>query len=614
MAKVVRLPRRFEAVADPLKPDDDRTVLRTDSRSGGIASESVSPSDHEGSSDPLAPGTRLGEFVIRSVIGRGGFAIVYLATDELLGREVALKEYLPESLACRASDVSVRLKSPRDADTFSAGLSSFINEARLLGQFDNASLVKVYRFWQENGTAYMVMPYYRGPTLKQELSRRATPPDERWLRSIIDPLLDALETLHANHCYHRDIAPDNILLVNGSNPVLLDFGAARRVIEDRAKTLTVILKPGYAPVEQYGEAEGLTQGAWTDIYAVGAVIHAAITGKPPPPSSSRAARDSMQPLSVIARGRYSEAFLRAIDRALAVHPDDRPQSIAEFRKELGRAAEQEADSDSHRPIRRPFKVIAAGAVGVVLFGVAAFASWRYFGSPDVQTAAPVASTARGSGPAAAVPPALAPAPGTQASADPGRVLPAPPEPDTRSASPPAAPAVPAVTAQASDPLEALLLGRDPAHEVSVGVSKPLLKIGRDNIRFSVTSSRSGFVYVFMRGTRDELVLLFPNRFDGSNAIEAGAAMALPRKAWALTAGGPPGADRFVAIVSQTRRDFSRLRPARQDGFSLFSPEELSAAAARQPQSPVLAGTPVCRNEGFCPAGYGAAAFEMQEVK
>ena len=283
----------------------------------------------------LPEGTKIGGLEITGLIGEGGFGIVYLAYDESLQRELAVKEYMPSSLASRASgSFTVNVKSERHAETFRAGLKSFVNEARLLAKFDHPSLLKVYRFWEANGTAYMAMPYYEGPTLKAALAARAEPPDETQLRAWLLPLLDALQVMHEAHCFHRDIAPDNILLTP-SGPLLLDFGAARRVIGDMTHALTVVLKPGYAPIEQYGDSPSMTQGAWTDLYALACVVHYAVTGKTPMSSVERMmSGDVMAPLSRIAPGRYSDAFVRAIDAALAIMPRDRPQSVAQFRAVL----------------------------------------------------------------------------------------------------------------------------------------------------------------------------------------------------------------------------------------------------------------------------------------
>ena len=320
--------------------DDERTVIGPVTRSGATSEFAASSSM---SVHTLPEGTRIRDYQITGLIGEGGFGIVYLAYDVSLQRRVAIKEYLPSSMASRANaSMAVVVKSTRHQETFALGLKSFLNEARLLARFDHPSLVKVYRFWEENGTAYMVMPYYEGPTLKRVLAELGHPPDEAALRTWLRPLLDALAVMHASHCFHRDIAPDNILLT-ASGPLLLDFGAARRVIGDMTHALTVVLKPGFAPIEQYGESSAMTQGAWTDLYALASVVYAAVTGHAPVSSVERLMDDRLPLLSELAAGRYSEPFLSAIDAALALRPNDRPQSVAEFRALLdGRDAQAAA--------------------------------------------------------------------------------------------------------------------------------------------------------------------------------------------------------------------------------------------------------------------------------
>ena len=283
----------------------------------------------------LAAGTRLGEFEVTKTIGEGGFGIVYLAWDHSLDRKVALKEYMPTSLAYRAGPTDIKPRSERHQETFEAGLKSFINEAKMLAQFEHPSLLKVYRFWEANGTAYMVMPFLEGSTVRDTVRAMPDPPDEAWILALLAPLLDALVVLHSAQIYHRDIAPDNVLLMaDTGRPLLLDFGAARRVIGDMTQALTAILKPGYAPVEQYADMPGLKQGPWTDVYALAAVVHWMIMRKTPPPSVGRLFDDPYVPLAQSAAGRYSDAFLRAVDHALAVMPDKRTPSIEALRAEL----------------------------------------------------------------------------------------------------------------------------------------------------------------------------------------------------------------------------------------------------------------------------------------
>ena len=313
--------------------DNDLTILAQETRIG-VHTSAADTLQREGHTLPV--GTKLGEFEITDIIGWGGFGIVYLVYDHSLQRQVALKEYMPSSFAMRDNLGKITLKSESSKDIFLAGLRSFINEARLLAHFDHPSLVKVYRFWESNGTAYMVMPFYQGITLKEKILNTEKLPDEKWLKNLLFQLLDALNVLHTDkpQCLHRDISPDNILILPDGRALLLDFGAARRVISDMTQSLTVILKPGYAPIEQYADETNLTQGPWTDIYALAAVIYFTITRKTPTPSVSRLVSDRLIPLSEFAENQYSLAFLKGIDKALAVRPEHRPQNVDEFRKLL----------------------------------------------------------------------------------------------------------------------------------------------------------------------------------------------------------------------------------------------------------------------------------------
>jgi TonB family protein len=277
----------------------------------------------------------LREFVIERVLGDGGFGVVYSALDLRLERRVAIKEYMPSSLARRDTDYSVQmLTSKRHRDAFEVGLRSFINEARLLARFEHPALIKVHQFWQEKGTAYMVMPFYSAPTLRQWVRERNEPVSEAWLRTFLLAAMEAVEVMHGESCLHRDIAPDNILVLKDSAPLLLDFGAARRVLGDLRKALTVIVKPGFAPLEQYADTVKMKQGPWSDVYALAAVGHYVLTGNAPAPAVSRVLADDVVPLRVRLKGQYSDALLGALDTALAVQPERRPQTIAAFRSLL----------------------------------------------------------------------------------------------------------------------------------------------------------------------------------------------------------------------------------------------------------------------------------------
>jgi hypothetical protein len=365
---------RGMAVADKPADNDDPDATRLLPRAEPMAG--------------LPRGTRLRDVEIDGVIGEGGFSVVYAAIDLNLRRRVAVKEYMPGALATRRSDRTVAPRREDDKESFELGRRSFLNEARLLAQFDHPALVKVHQFWEENGTAYMAMPLYEGCTLKRWLQQRKQPPSESELLVLITPLLDALADLHAKKIFHRDIAPDNVLILGDGRPLLLDFGAARQVLADSNAALTAILKPSYAPIEQYADMGHLRQGPWTDVYALCAVLYFLITGSAPTAAVARSIDDKMVPASKAGAGRYSPRLLRAIDSGLAVRPEARPQSIAELRERLGitaqaRPATIAGDLDLQiRPLRTRSPSLAMAA-GLTLL-VAVLTVWWYgpFASGD----------------------------------------------------------------------------------------------------------------------------------------------------------------------------------------------------------------------------------------
>jgi non-specific serine/threonine protein kinase len=291
--------------------------------------------------DALPVGTVLGEFELRGLLGVGGFGIVYRGYDHSLQRPVAIKEYLPSALVGRGANMQVSARSTADTQPFEAGLKSFIAEARLLAKFDHPSLVKVYRFWEANNTAYMAMPLYVGCTLKEARTQMSAPPPEEWLRTILWSVLEALKVLHANNTLHRDISPDNIFLQDQGPPVLLDLGAARRAIRDGNRKHTAILKINYAPIEQYADSADLREGPWTDLYAVAAVMHGCLRNEPPLPATVRAVKDTLPSFAKLAVTTashfgvpYSAGFVRTIDHALMLAPNDRPASVEAFCVEM----------------------------------------------------------------------------------------------------------------------------------------------------------------------------------------------------------------------------------------------------------------------------------------
>ncbi|MGE0801414.1 MAG: protein kinase [Lautropia sp.] len=310
---------------------------------------------------PLPPGARLQEFEIVSVIGQGGFGIVYLARDLALHRTVAIKEYMPAHLAGRDRRATVLPLTPASSETFELGRRGFLEEARMLARFKHPGLLEVLRFWEQHGTAYMVMPYYDGATLTQHLKRNPGIATEAWLKQTLRPLIDALEHMHAAQCCHRDVAPDNILVMKDGTAVLLDLGAARRAIADNAQAMTVMLKPGFAPIEQYSDDPRVHQGPWTDIYALAAVLYFCLTGKPPPASATRVMRDSVSPLAALAPAGFSAGFLAAIDQGLSLQPEDRPRTIAQFRALLYGDAPPDLASAANRRTST-WRAIAAAAL------------------------------------------------------------------------------------------------------------------------------------------------------------------------------------------------------------------------------------------------------------
>lgn len=287
--------------------------------------------------DALRVGTALGEFTITGVIGEGGFGTVYLAHEKTLDRTVAIKEYLPGTIAARSGDQTVVVRSEGNREAYAAGMQSFIREARLQARFSHPAMLEVYRVWEQNGTAYMAMRYYPGESLR-DLRRNTASSitiDEAWIKRILLPVFDAVRELHSQSVLHRDVSPDNILILPSGAPVLLDFGAARMVVAGAAQSLTTVLKPGYAPIEQYAGDGAVEQGPWTDVYGLGAVLYFLAIGNPPPQAVTRMMTDTLRGFDESVAGRYSEAFAAAIKSALAVLPENRLQSVTALIEALG---------------------------------------------------------------------------------------------------------------------------------------------------------------------------------------------------------------------------------------------------------------------------------------
>lgn len=276
----------------------------------------------------------LQEYRLEAVLGAGGFGLTYLGRDTHLEKHVAIKEYLPTDLAVRALDGSIVPITGELQREYQWGLERFILEARTLAKFSHPHIVRVNRYFQANGTGYMVMDYEHGESLYQML-KRGLYPDEARLKGILMPLLDGLQAVHATGFLHRDIKPSNIFVRESGSPVLIDFGAARHAI-GATKSLTSVLTPGYAPLEQYS-SDG-HQGPWSDIYAMAGVIYRVLVNESPPDAVSRMKNDALPAKLARARGRVSEPFLRAVEWALALDEKQRPQSVQEWVRALeGRA-------------------------------------------------------------------------------------------------------------------------------------------------------------------------------------------------------------------------------------------------------------------------------------
>jgi len=289
------------------------------------------------SQDPsiLAPGTKIDQYVVSGLLGRGGFGITYLVHDEALEKDFALKEFFPEDLVVRDGTGIRFTAKPHSESDYRWGLKKFYDEARLLAQFSHANIVSVRRVFEQNSTAYMLLDFVRGSTLEKWLQGLDSPATQEELDLIATPLLSALELVHTNRTWHLDISPDNVMIrASDGAPILLDFGASRFEIKQHSQLVSaLVFKSGYSAPEQY-TSNADRYGPWTDIYAFAATLYRAISGTRPIEATSRQLNDELRPAAVVSKGRYRDGFLKAVDRGLKLPPQDRPQSIREWRKEL----------------------------------------------------------------------------------------------------------------------------------------------------------------------------------------------------------------------------------------------------------------------------------------
>jgi len=559
-----------------------------------IQAAPVIPNDS--AQQPLPVGTRIEGFEIQDVIGVGGFGIVYKALDPMLERQVALKEYLPALLAQRIPGGAVKVREARHKSTFDAGMRSFINEARLLAQFDHAALVKVYRFWEMAGTAYMVMPLYQGMNLKQYAENHAAPLAQEQLVNWLLVLTEALEVMHSQQCYHRDISPENIIIQDNTDlPILLDFGAARRAIGSVSQPFTVILKASYAPIEQYAEVPSMTQGAWTDVYALAAVAHFLMTGKTPPSSVGRLVNDSYLPLHERPELPYSPHLKWAIDRALAVQPQDRTASMSLFRQNLQTETQDILslfDSATHteavdtnttrtqpeaRPKRfyptKPMNLWGSVIASVIAVTAVVMAFIFVSNGPPMEENADTTKTV--------VVQATVPSSNTIQIG-------------------------PALTNNLDPSFQAVIDKADTS--LTIQMEQTTLKIGQDLLRFQIESPVSGFVAVYVRASDNSLIQLLPNVRVPALAIEANKPMRLPPANEPIQAAGPAGENQFLVVVTEQPRNYGHLNFQDHYGFGLI------------PAGPAHSGAPIQALEGISPCAntscndrLAAAWFSVDEV-
>ncbi len=334
----------------------------------------------------LTSGTRIAEYRIERLLGEGGFGLTYLAFDENLEKQVAIKEYLPIDFAIRSTDATVYPRTESTKEAFEWGLNAFINEARTLARFQNPYIVQVYRYFDANGTAYIVMEYVEGLTLRKSI-RESGKLDQNQLMPILLPIMEGLVDVHKAEILHRDIKPENILIRENGKPVLIDFGAARQALGAKSRSITTIITPGYAPIEQYSSKAKV--GPWSDIYALGAVAYFCLTQVKPEDASDRVVDDQLRPLTEIARQQGSQAFLAAIDKALSVTPSDRPQTLEEWANMLqaGETWEAPAGEDLLLAKRSQDQTTKAGSDGTRVMPKKEAEATRLAGSEQAATLA-----------------------------------------------------------------------------------------------------------------------------------------------------------------------------------------------------------------------------------
>ena len=291
---------------------------------------------------PLPPQTVLGGYRILRKLAAGGFGVVYLALDAQ-GQQVAIKEYLPSSLVTRAPGQRQPMVAPEKLSLYRLGLKSFFEEGRALAQIAHPSVVRVLNFFRENETVYMVMNYLEGASLQDFIIvarnlKQSKVFRESTIRSLFDEVLRGLRIVHQHKMLHLDIKPANILITDDNRSVMIDFGAAREVLNKEGQFIRPMYTPGFAAPEMYRRDAAM--GPWTDIYAVGACMYACMHGYPPTEAPHRLEKDRLDLSLARLRGIYSDHLIEMVAWCMALDPLSRPQSVFALQKELARETDR----------------------------------------------------------------------------------------------------------------------------------------------------------------------------------------------------------------------------------------------------------------------------------
>ncbi len=281
----------------------------------------------------LPAGYQLHQYQVIKTLGGGGFSIVYLAEDTQGQRKVVIKEYLPSRQAARSEGASVQSISAETDSTFRQGMRRFFDEAAALARLNHPNIVRVFDFFRENNTVYLVMEHQDGMDLRAYLKRQGGRLSEKFIRTVFLQIVEGLREIHKLGLLHLDIKPSNIWLRPGGRPLLLDFGAAQSAFKNNRRAGGHTLTMGFAPIEQHKRGH---IGPWTDVYALGASMWSCMAGRAPPPSPDREQRDKLKSAVKQFRGYYSRELLEAVDWCLMMNQLERPQSVDELAAVLSR--------------------------------------------------------------------------------------------------------------------------------------------------------------------------------------------------------------------------------------------------------------------------------------